>query len=125
MRDFDAKYDDFAQLGVRVMAVTSNPKELAEHSVEEWEIENIPVGYGFPVEAADAWGLFVSEALKDHEPDRFTEPGLFIVRADRTLYCSKVQSMPFARTGATEILKMLEWVVDNDYPARGEVPPTG
>ena len=30
--------------------------------------------------------------------------------------------MPFARTPAKNLLRTLEWILENDYPARGELP---
>ena len=111
---------DFEERGVEVVAVSSNTEELARRTVEEWKVERLPVGYGLPFDDADRWGLFVSAAASDAEPTQFTEPGIFFVRPDGTLYASIVQTMPFSRPPATNLLKMLEWVIDNDYPARGE-----
>ena len=48
------------------------------------------------------------------------EPGVFLVRPDRTLYWASVQSMPFARPHFREIVAALDFVIAKDYPARGE-----
>lgn len=50
----------------------------------------------------------------------FSEPGLFLVRPDGTLYWGSTQTMPFARPHFDEILGALDFVAKNDYPARGE-----
>jgi hypothetical protein len=42
------------------------------------------------------------------------------VRPDRTLYCLAVQLMPFARPNFGELVQVLDFVIKNDYPARGE-----
>jgi hypothetical protein len=55
------------------------------------------------------------------EPPLFSEPGIFLVRPDRTLYFSSVQTMPFARPHLADILGALDFVIAEDYPARGEV----
>jgi hypothetical protein len=55
------------------------------------------------------------------EPALFSEPGLFVIRPDGTLYFGAVQTMPFARPAFGDILKALDFVIANDYPARGEV----
>ena len=55
------------------------------------------------------------------EPDLFLEPGLFMIRPDGTLYFASVQTMPFARPAFGDILKAVDFVIANDYPARGEV----
>jgi hypothetical protein len=46
----------------------------------------------------------------------FSEPGLFLVRPDRTLYIDSVQAMPFARAHFTDILTALDYVVAKNYP---------
>ncbi len=119
--ELDKILDRFTSQGVNVFAVTTNPQELAEQTVKEWELQNLQVGYGLTREDAARWGLFASKAIKDSEPDWFTEPGLFVIRPDGELYASIVQTMPFARPSGAQLLKTLEWVIENDYPARGEL----
>jgi len=112
--------DDFEQRGIQVVAISSNARELAERTVAEWELDGLTVGYGLSLEDAERWGLFISSALRETEPSHFTEPALFVVRPDGTLYASIVQTMPFSRPPMRSLLKTLEWVIENDYPARGE-----
>ena len=106
--------------GIQVVAVSSNTEELAKRTVADWSIDRLTVGFGLELRDADRWGLFASAAASDAEPETFTEPGIFIVRPDGTLYASIVQTMPFSRPPGSSLLKMLEWVIENDYPARGE-----
>ena len=54
------------------------------------------------------------------EPAQFSEPGLFLVHPDGTLYWGSTQTMPFARPHFDEILGAIDFVTKNDYPARGE-----
>lgn len=117
------KLPQFEERGMQVIAVTSNSRELAEASVRDWELNELTVGYGLTLEDAARWGLFVSQAVKDSEPPYFTEPGIFVVRPDGTLYASIVQTMPFARPSAGQLLKSLEFIIEKDYPARGEAAP--
>lgn len=56
------------------------------------------------------------------EPAQFSEPGVFLVRADGTLYWSAIQTIPFARPHFRELLSAVDFVIAKDYPARGEVP---
>ena len=97
-----------------------NPRELAERTAREWSLDELPLGYGLPIDDARRWGLHVSSAIGDHEPAQFTEPAQFVIRADGTLFASIVQTMPFSRPPAKQILSSLEFILDNDYPARGE-----
>ena len=120
LQEFERLLPEFEQRGIDVIAVSSNTRELAEKTVEEWELTNLPVGYGLPTEEALRWGLFVSNAVKDTEPAQFTEPGLFVIAPDRTLYASMIQTMPFSRPSARQLLSALDYIVTNGYPARGE-----
>ena len=115
--------EEFEERGIQVVAVSTNTSELAERTVADWKIDKLTIGYGLGLEEADRWGLFVSSSASDAEPDYFTEPGIFVVRPDGTLYASIVQTMPFSRPPGSTLLKMLEWVIENDYPARGEAQP--
>jgi hypothetical protein len=54
------------------------------------------------------------------EPARFAEPGIFLIRPDRTVYFAAVQSMPFGRPHFSEILSAIDFVLKHDDPARGE-----
>ena len=114
--------EEFEALGIHPVVVSSNSAELAQKTVADWGIERLTVGYGLSLADAERWGLFASKAVSSAEPDTFTEPGIFIVRPDGTLYASIVQTMPFSRPPGSALLKMLEWVIDNGYPARGEAP---
>ena len=54
----------------------------------------------------------------------FNEPGLFIIRPPKheaagTLYASWVQSVPFARPQTSDLVSMLKFVNEKDYPPRG------
>ena len=114
--------DEFAGRGIDLVAVSSNTEALARRAVEEWGLERLTVGYGLEHPDAERWGLFTSAATSAAEPATFTEPGIFIVRPDGTLYASIVQTMPFSRPPMASFLKSLQWIIENDYPARGEAP---
>jgi hypothetical protein len=66
-----------------------------------------------------AWGLFVS-AGRDGEPERFSEPGLFLIKPDGSVYYEALTSMPWGRPHLDDILNGIDYVVRSDYPARGE-----
>ncbi|MDX1762047.1 MAG: redoxin domain-containing protein [Christiangramia sp.] len=120
LEELNTKVEDFRDKGVNVICISSNTEELAQKTVEEWEIDKLNIGYGFNVEEGRKWDLYVSEAVKDSEPYMFLEPALFLVRPDNTLYSASIQSMPFARPKFDELLKSISFVIKDDYPARGE-----
>jgi len=54
-------------------------------------LPNPKVGYGVSIEKAREWGIYVSTSRSKtfagiEEPPLFAEPGLFLVKPDRTLY---------------------------------------
>lgn len=109
-----------------MVAIPSDDAERAERSKQEWKLPNLKLGYGLDLHVARAWALYVSTgrgmtSAGVEEPALFTEPGLFLVRANRTLYFASVQTMPFARPHVADILGALDYVVAKEYPARGEV----
>ena len=120
LEELNGLISDYSERGVNVIAISSNNKELVEKTVKNWDIENVTIGYDMPIEEARKWDLYISEGINDKEPNEFIEPALFLIRPDQTLYASSIQSMPFARPKLKELLKSIDFVLDKDYPARGE-----
>jgi peroxiredoxin len=116
---------DFAQRGVNVIAVSSDTRERAQAMADKLNAPNLRVGYGLALANARDWGLYISTSrgvtsIGIEEPALFSEPGLFLVRPDGTLYYAAVQTMPFARPHFDEMIGALDFAIAKDYPARGE-----
>lgn len=129
LKDLDAKLDEFIRRGVSVVAISTDTEDHAVQTSLEWSVSRLRLAYDFPLAAAREWGLYVSRgrgatSAGTNEPDFFTEPAIFLVRPDGTLYFSSVQTMPFARPSFADIIGAIDFVVKNNYPARGEVDPT-
>ena len=125
LADLDRHVDGFAEKGIGAIAISSDVEGRAAQARQDWRLEKVAVGHSLSLDTARAWGLFVSAGIGTtsagiEEPELFSEPGLFLVRPDGTLYFSSVQTMPFARPKFDEILKAAEFVLGRDYPARGE-----
>lgn len=126
LADLESKLDDFAQRGVSVIAISSDTEERAVQAKERWALPRLMIGWGLDLDAARRWGLYLSAGHGKttagiEEPALFSEPGLFLVRPDGTLYFATVQTMPFARPSFGEILQSIEFVIARNYPARGEI----
>jgi peroxiredoxin len=116
---------DFEQRGVRPIAISSDGEERAREMAKKIGAQRLRFGYALPLPVARQWGLNISTSrgktsIGIDEPPLFSEPGLFLVRPDRTLYWASTQTMPFARPHFDEILGAIDFVQKNDYPARGE-----
>ena len=126
LKELESKLDDFEKRGVAVVAVSTDSKERAEQTRETWGLSRLRIGYGLSLAAARHWGLYVSSghgktSAGVDEPALFSEPAIYLVRPDGTLYFGSVQTMPFSRPHFSDILTAIDFVVKNKYPARGEV----
>ena len=120
LEELGGRLDEFTSRGISPFAISMDSEERAMVSHEEWDTHDLPLAHSLSEDAAREWGLYISEKRPDsEEPDRFSEPGLFIVRPDRTLYFAQVQSAPFTRPSLDELLQGLDFVMEKDYPARG------
>ena len=94
----------FHELGAEVIAVSSDEKSRAEKSVALWGLEGLKVAYGFPLESAHDWGIYVSERGKPEDPPRFTEPAVFIVGSDGKLDHGIINTAQRLRPDPNEVL---------------------
>jgi len=120
LTELNRRIDEFNERGVDVIAISGDTAERAEQSVDEWTLDRLAIGYGLTEDAMRAWGLFVSSAIKDSEPARFNEPGLFLIEPDQTVFFESIQSMPFARPQIDDLVHAIDFVLEKSYPARGE-----
>ena len=125
LRELENKVDAFAERGVVVLALSTDTEDRARQMAQKTGASRLRMGYNVPLATARAWGLFLSASrgktsIGIDEPHLFSEPAVFLVRPDGTLYWSSVQSMPFARPNFGELVQAVDFVVKNDYPARGE-----
>ena len=124
--ELDKLAGDFAEIGVSILALSGDERDRAEQARADWGLSNLEIGYGVTTEQARDWGLHRSAgrgltSIGIEEPAEFSEPGLFIMKPDNTLYWSQVQTMPFARPHFREIIGALKFALEKDYPARGEL----
>ncbi|MGJ8683690.1 MAG: peroxiredoxin-like family protein [Nonlabens sp.] len=112
--------EELTDRGIHVIAVSMDTEERATKSSEEWETSNLPIGYALSEKQAKQWGLYLSKGVSDKEPELFSEPGMFLVKEDGTLYFSSVQTMPFTRPNIEEVIKAIDFIENKNYPARGE-----
>ncbi|HKJ50269.1 MAG TPA: peroxiredoxin-like family protein [Gammaproteobacteria bacterium] len=124
--ELDKLVDDFADIGVNCLVLSTDTRERAEQAKADWGLEKLEIGYGVSLEQCREWGLHRSASrgktsIGIDEPAEFNEPGLFVVRPDNTLYWSQISTMPFARPHFREILGGLKFALEKDYPARGEL----
>ena len=116
---------EFEKRGVKVVAISSDVRERAQAMADKLNSPGLRLGHDLSLTTAREWGLFISTSrgttsIGIEEPALFSEPGVFIVRPDGTLYYGAVQTMPFARPHFDELLAALDFALAKNYPARGE-----
>lgn len=115
----------FAERGVATVAVSSDGQDRASQMAEKINASNLRIAYDLSLEKAREWGLYISTSrgktsIGIEEPALFSEPGLFMVSPEQSLYYGSVQTMPFVRPHFSELVSALDFAIANDYPARGE-----
>jgi peroxiredoxin len=116
---------EFASRGVNVLAISSDTEERGQEMARKVSASGVQFAYGLPLKLAREWGLYISESrgktsIGIDEPALFSEPAVYLVRPDGTLYYGAVQTMPFARPSFTDLLGAIDFAISKDYPARGE-----
>ena len=125
LSDLEEHVEKFAGHGVGTIAVSSDTEERAREMANKIEAKSLRIAYGLPLTDARDWGLYISSStgktsIGIEEPALFSEPGLFMVSPDTSLYYASVQTMPFSRPHFAELAGALDFVIKNNYPARGE-----
>jgi peroxiredoxin len=120
LKQLDQMHQQFAERGVALVPFSADNEEKARRTIADWELNNISIYYGIPIEEARSLGLYISAGVKEGEPELFIEPGMFLVRPDGSLYAVFIQNMPFARPPLNEILGAIDFITKTNYPARGD-----
>ncbi|MEO0773912.1 MAG: peroxiredoxin-like family protein [Pseudomonadota bacterium] len=125
LTELEKRVDDFAERGVATIAVSSDGEERTRQMAEKISASKLRFGYDLSLTKAKEWGLYISTSrgktsIGIEEPALFSEPGLFMVTPQQTLYYGSVQTMPFVRPHFSELVAALDFAIANEYPARGE-----
>ncbi len=125
LTELEKRVDDFAERGVKTIAISSDGEERTRAMAEKINAEKLRFGYDLSLAKAREWGLYISTSrgttsIGIEEPALFSEPGLFMVTPEQALYYGSVQTMPFVRPHFSELVSALDFAIANEYPARGE-----
>ncbi|MGA7486927.1 MAG: redoxin domain-containing protein [Xanthobacteraceae bacterium] len=118
--ELEAKLPEFAKRGVDTIAISTDSRERAEKAKAEWGLNNLQVGCELSIADAREWELFISRAIRDGEPPEFSEPGLFLVKPDRSLFFASRGSAPWGRPPLDQMLRGIDVATERKMPARGE-----
>lgn len=121
LKELDKMHDEFLAVGAEPAAVSTDTRENAEATLEDWRLKHLKLGYGLSFETAAEWGVYLSSGRHDTDPEIFTEPALFLIDAQSAIYFASIQSMPFGRVGLPDMLKWIPKLIEKQVPARGEL----
>ena len=120
LQQLETLIPDFKDRGVNVVAISMDTEKRARLSRKDWQLKELTLGFGLDLQTAKKWGLYLSKAVKDGEPDVFSEPGLFLVDNTNEIYYSAMNSNPWGRPYLATFVKAVDYIVKSGYPARGE-----
>ncbi|MEM9062494.1 MAG: peroxiredoxin-like family protein [Pseudomonadota bacterium] len=122
LKEIDALMEQAKAQGIAVVAVSMDGTERTGKTIDETGVAALPVGHSLPEATARAWDLYISSAREGStEPEVFAEPGLFVVDPTGKIFFAQTQSAPFTRPDFGKLLGGLKFVVENNYPARGDL----
>ncbi len=88
--ELDSQLAAFHQRNVEVIAISADTEERGERAMNEWDLSDLRIGYDLSLADARKMGLYISEANKDAEMPQFSEPGIFLIKPDQTLFATWV-----------------------------------
>jgi len=120
LRELEGKLPEFSNRGVDVIAISTDSHDRAQRAKIEWGLNNLRLGCVLSIANAREWELFISRAIREGEPPEFSEPGLFLVQPDGTLFFASRGSAPWGRPPLDQMLRAIDVVIERKMPARGE-----
>jgi peroxiredoxin len=116
---------EFETRGIATFALSTDGEDRTRAMGDKIKAEHLRIGYNLSLAKAREWGLYVStsrgkSSIGIEEPALFSEPGLFLITPQQTLYYAAVQTMPFVRPHFSDLLAAVDSAIKKQYPARGE-----
>lgn len=119
LAELSEKRAQFEDQGVEIVCISMDDAERVRTTLDEWNTEGLTIGHGMTEAQARSFGLYISKKEMDAEPERFSEPGLVLVRPDGDVYAAYIQSVPFGRPDLDDLASGIAFILKKDYPTRG------
>lgn len=115
----DAVVPELQAIGIECLALSVDDAETTAQTSRDWSLAHLRLGSGLSVDQARGWGVYASR-MTMHGAERFcTEPGLFLLRPDHSLYALWLQSLPSARPDVPWLVETLTYLEKAGFPLRG------
>lgn len=122
LQDYEAHAAEFEARGVDVVFASADDEAQARLAADSWGIRKLPICHGATIRQLEDWGLYLSAGDRAmRQAEVFSEPGLFLVRSDMTLAYAVLNSAPFGRPSAADMIAMLDFMESKGsaFPQRG------
>lgn len=120
LQNLKKQLEDYADAGVGVVSASMDTKKRADKAHKDWELGSVPVAFGLERDLVEKFGLYLSDAISDNEPDIFSEPAILLFKGTQ-FYAGWVQTIPFARPPFDDLLKGIKFIQKEGYPPRGKL----
>jgi peroxiredoxin len=125
LEEMEKMVADFESRGVKMIALSTDNAERARAMAERGKLDKLRVGHGLSLADAKRWGLYLSTGGGKNTQGIeinpiYSEPGLFLVKADRTVHYVAIQSAPQGRPAMKDILGVVDFNIKNNAPSRGD-----
>lgn len=124
--EIQAHASALAERGADLVVISADDLETAQATKSDWGLDDLTIGYGLEPQTMLDWGLFMSEADPGRAmPAVFSEPGLFLIKPDKTVFYEAVSSAPIGRPSIDELVGWLDFISEREggYPTRGSYRP--
>ena len=116
LTELDRQLEQFTNLGIEVIAISSDTQKRALRAKHDWQLQNILIGYGLSLVDMRRWGLYISKGIYKDEPAIFNEPAIFLVNSSGLLIMTINGSTAFARMRFEDLIDDVNYVLKNNYP---------
>ena len=115
--ELEHRIDEFTELDVDVIAISADSEENTRNLQTGLGLEKLTLGFGLDIDyARETLGLYITNryVFTKPLPDVFTEPAMFLVRADGTLHSVCIGSAVYTRVPVDAILRNIGFL--NAHP---------
>lgn len=128
LQEIEEHHSKLQKANMKVIAISMDDpansiqfaKDVATKMGDETKEIQTTIAYGLSETQARQWGLYISKGREGTaEPAIFSEPGLFVLRSDSTVFMAQTQSAPFSRPSMEQLIGGLSFAKEHNYPARG------
>jgi len=131
LKEIQDRHQKIVESGMNIVAVSMDDDVKAKATAksiiaDDESLPSFPIAYGLTEKVAREWGLYISSKRPNtNEPDVFSEPGLFVIKPDNTVFMLQTQSGPFTRPSMDQLVFGLNYAHENNYPLRGNLTEKG